>query len=42
MSGYAIACGSILAAGAYLRWGVRPVTIAYQVGRIVERIRQAR
>ena len=42
MTGYAIGAGIILAAaaaGAYIRWGVNPVLVAYELGRRVERIR---
>jgi hypothetical protein len=43
VTGYAIGTGIILAAaaaGAYIRWGVIPVLVAYEIGRRVERIRR--
>lgn len=42
MTGLVIGAGIILAAaaaGAYVRWGVIPVIVAYEIGRRVERIR---
>jgi hypothetical protein len=36
------AMAGVLAGGAWLRWAIVPLLIAYQVGRHVERIRNAR
>ena len=32
------AVGAFAAAGAYVRWAVRPVLVAYWVGRRIERL----
>jgi hypothetical protein len=37
-----IAAAVIAAAGAYLRWGIRPVVAGYWVGRQAERIARRR
>lgn len=42
MTGYAIGAAVILAAGAYLRFATRPVLMAYELGKTVERIRRHR
>ena len=42
MTGYAIACGGILAAGVYLRFSVGPVLLAYEIGKRIGRIRARR
>ena len=42
MTGYAIGAGITLAAGAYIRWGIGPLMLAYEIGRRVERIRLRR
>lgn len=42
MTDYAIAAAAIIAAGAWLRFGVVPVAIAYEIGRRVERLRLRR
>ena len=42
MTGLVIAAVAVIAAGAYIRWGVNPVLIAYEIGRRVERIRLRR
>jgi hypothetical protein len=31
------AVAATIAAGAYLRWGVKPVAIAFQLGRLIGR-----
>ena len=38
MTGTLIAVGIILPLGAYLKWGVAPVIVAYEIGRRIERI----
>ena len=42
MTDYTIAAAAVIAAGAWLRFAVAPVLFAYEIGRRVERIRQAR
>jgi hypothetical protein len=38
MTALIIAAAAIIPAGAYLRWGIRPMVAGYQVGRQAERI----
>jgi hypothetical protein len=40
MTGLAIGAAVVIAAGAWLRWGAGPVTIAYEIGKRVERLRR--
>ena len=42
MTGLAIGAAATLAAGAYLRWGVGPVLLAYEIGKRVQQIRLRR
>ena len=40
MTGYAIGAGTVVAAGAFLRWAIRPVLIAFELGRLFERMQR--
>jgi hypothetical protein len=40
MTGYAVGAGAILVAGGYLRFAIRPVLTAYELGKTVERARR--
>ncbi len=40
MTGYAIGAGIALVAGAFLRWAIRPVLIAFELGRLFERMQR--
>lgn len=42
MTALAIGLGLGAVTGAYLRWGVQPVLIAFELGRVVEKIRLRR
>lgn len=37
-----IIAGAVIAAGAYLRWGLVPVWFAYELGKRVEKLRRKR
>lgn len=42
MTSYALGAVPGLAAGAYIRWAVRPVLTAYTIGRLYERMKAVR
>jgi hypothetical protein len=39
---YLITAAVLLAAGAWLRWSTGPVRVAYQAGRVAQRIKAGR